>query len=61
MSTRTKKRVAVIPERTIELDPFHFQCKGCKAIHKMSMYAIAQTAMGVAIVYTCDCGTKTNL
>ena len=59
--TKTKNRIAVIPEKTIELEPHHFQCQKCKTIHKMSFYAIAQTGMGVPIVFTCECGHKTNL
>ena len=51
----------MVPEHVVELEPHHFQCKGCKAIHKMSLYAIAKTGMGVPIVFICDCGTKTHL
>lgn len=37
-------------------------CKGCGDETKMSMWAVAQRAMGVEIFYQCPkCKTKTNL
>jgi len=45
----------------VELGEHEFQCHSCKKIHKMSMYARAQTGMGHQIVFTCDCKRKTYL
>lgn len=42
-----------------ELQPYEFQCKGCKKIHKQSSYCIAQIAMGHSVTFTCDCKHKT--
>jgi len=44
-----------------ELKENEFQCKGCKEIFTMSMYARAQTGMGHEIIFTCDCTHKTSL
>lgn len=56
-----KKRTAVIPEKVVELKEYEFQCVGCKKIHKMSPYAIAQTTMGIALIFTCNCWHKTQI
>lgn len=39
-------------------EQFRFICFDCRTIHKMGTYAIAQTAQGVAITFTCKCGNK---
>jgi hypothetical protein len=46
---------------TVELTQYQFQCKGCKSIVDMSVYCLAQLSSGHGIVYTCECGHKTNL
>ena len=45
----------------VELESNQFQCKKCKAIHTKSVYAIAQNAMGVTLIFTCDCGYNTTI
>jgi RNase P subunit RPR2 len=45
----------------VELGAYQFQCDKCKTIHDKSAYAIAQQAMGVALIFTCECGHKTHL
>ena len=44
-----------------KLGKFEFYCKKCNKIHKMSAYAIAQRAMGVSLIFNCDCGNKIDL
>jgi hypothetical protein len=44
-----------------ELGPYEFECAKCGKVHKKSGYAIAQGAMGVELIHTCDCGGKTRL
>ena len=51
--------VTVVTER--ELLDNEFYCKKCKTIHTKSTYAVAQRAMNVDLVFTCDCGNKINL
>lgn len=43
------------------LEKYHFRCKKCKVVHKMALYAAAQLAMGHDMVFTCECGQKTEL
>lgn len=45
----------------VELDEFEFYCTECKTIHKKTKYAIAQHAMGVDLIFTCDCGNTIDL
>lgn len=40
---------------------YHFRCDKCAKTHKMNSYAIAQRAMNVKVVFTCECGNKINL
>ena len=46
---------------TRELKPFEFHCSKCNTIHEKNAYAITQNAMGVRLVFTCDCGNKIDL
>lgn len=36
-------------------------CMNCGDVHEMGSYAIAQTAMGYKVNYTCECGHITVL
>jgi hypothetical protein len=38
-----------------------FHCSNCNTIHTRSSYAIAQRAMNVDLIFTCDCGNKINV
>lgn len=53
------KVVTVVTER--RLGEFEFQCDKCGAVHKKSAYAIAQQAMRVPLIFTCECGNKISL
>ena len=44
-----------------ELGPYEFECAKCGKVHKKCGYAIAQGAMGVELIHTCECGGKTRL
>lgn len=51
------KKIKITTE--YELQPYEFQCKGCKKVHKQSSYCIAQIAMGHDVIFTCNCGHRT--
>lgn len=51
----------IIETKVRELDETEFFCKECNTVHKKSPYAIAQKAMGVDLIFTCDCGNKVDL
>jgi hypothetical protein len=40
---------------------FRHVCMNCGDVQEMAGYAIAQTAMGYKVNYTCDCGHVTTL
>jgi len=42
----------------VELKPFEFQCKGCKLVHKRSLWSIVH--YDTAHTFTCDCGHVTR-
>lgn len=56
---KDKKTVTVVTE--VELSKHQFYCEKCKTIHNKSLYAIAQIASGVRLVFTCKCGNKIYL
>ena len=56
MEKKTKK---IIITTEYELQPYEFQCEGCKKIHTQSSYCIAQVSMGYDVIFTCDCKHKT--
>ena len=58
-NNKKSNTVTVVTER--ELLDNEFYCKKCQTIHTKSTYAIAQRAMNVDLVFTCDCGNKINL
>lgn len=56
-----KETNTITTTTTRELKSTEFYCEGCNTVHEMSVYACAQTAMGHDIIFTCKCGTKTEL
>lgn len=56
-----KNNLSNIAEPEVKLKKFEFRCDGCKKVHEMSSYAIAQIAMGHAIIHNCECGNKNEL
>jgi hypothetical protein len=49
----------IIPASVYELQPYEFQCAGCKKIHKRSLWSVAHEE--VAHSFRCDCGHVTWL
>ncbi len=46
---------------TRKLSKYEFACEGCGKLEEMSGYCVAQLASGNDIVFTCECGHKTDL
>ena len=55
------KKVTTTTTETRELGKYEFICEGCKEIHTMSAYAIAQISSHNPIIFTCTCKEKTTL
>ena len=48
-------------ENSLELSEFEFRCSKCSTVHKKTPYAIAQSAMGNALVFTCECSNRIDV
>jgi len=52
---------STVTEVKRQLKPFEFHCSKCNTIHEKNAYAIGQDAMGVRLVFNCDCGNMIDL